>query len=136
MNKTTEPAALAGIETVATLHDDGYFTWHGPHTMENCHAGWEMKVCDAATVERLVQERDGWIDSAREFSDGLEYYRDQLDACARHIGLPCFTADDGGVHEEPLRAKVAEEVQRLVQERDQMEDGVTTALARALVAED
>lgn len=72
----------------------------------------------AATVEQLVRERDGWIDSAREFSTGMEYYRDQLDACARNIGLPCFTADDGGVHEEPLRAKVAEEVERLVQERD------------------
>ena len=61
-----------------------------------------------AELVAMTQERDGWISSAKEFSNGMEYYRGQLDACARHIGLPCFTADDGGVHPEPLRAKVAE----------------------------
>lgn len=117
MNKTTKPAALAGIEPVAGVVQE--YTGGTLALIRNKNT---VKVGDvlysAATVEQLVRERDGWIDSAREFSTGMEYYRDQLDACARHIGLPCFTADDGGVHEEPLRAKVAEEVERLVQERD------------------
>ena len=63
---------------------------------------------DTEELEALRKERDNWIESAKHFCNGMEYYRDQLDACARHIGLPCFTADDGGVHPEPLRAKVAE----------------------------
>ena len=129
MNKTTEPAALAGIEPVAVYEAD---TDHKQFLQDSEMAkGWRWyrkdfargaQLYSAATVERLMQERNGWIDSAREFSNGLEYYRDQLDACARHIGLPCFTADDGGVHEEPLRAKVAEEVGRLVQERDDLRE--------------
>ena len=115
MSKTTEPAALAGIE-------QQFAEWMRQEMPAGTVIGdpdwWVPRILKAATVEQLVRERDGWIDSAKHFSNGLEYYRGQLDACARHIGLPCFTADDGGVHEEPLRAKVAEEVGRLVQARD------------------
>lgn len=70
-------------------------------------------------ADRLQAERDIWIESAKEFCNGMEYYRDQIDKAARHIGLPCFTADDGGVHEEPLRAKVAEAVATLVAENEE-----------------
>lgn len=129
MNKTTEPAALAGIEPVAwQCNAKRRITTEYVYDKRSAKAAEELwnvtPLYSAATVEQLVRERNGWIDSAREFSNGLEYYRDQLDACARHIGLPCFTADDGGIHEEPLRAKVAEEVGRLVQERDKYKDSV------------
>jgi hypothetical protein len=46
------------------------------------------------------------------------YYVGLIEKAARHIGLPMFTADDNGVHPEPLNAKLPECVEQLVAERD------------------
>jgi len=61
MNKTTEPAALAGIEPVATVKiiehlPDGLQLVAIFHPPFNVADGY--KLYSAATVERLVQERD------------------------------------------------------------------------------
>lgn len=85
-NKTTEPAALAGIEPVA---------WYIAAATDNtpyqsyAHISWGSKPDDnihteplysAATVERLVQERDDCREAIQVLSSTLNQKQDQLAA--------------------------------------------------------
>jgi deoxycytidylate deaminase len=77
------------------------------------------KECNTLN-ERLNQatyERDAWEANAASYSRNTDYYRDIVDRCGRAIGIEAFTADDGGIHDTPLRAKVAELVEQLCVER-------------------
>ena len=56
MNKTTEPAALAGIEPVAEVLEGSSPRWI--ETVPWSKRPISTKLYSAATVERLVQERD------------------------------------------------------------------------------
>jgi hypothetical protein len=67
-----------------------------------------------ARIAELERERDAWKESANEFCNNQMYYIELIDKAARSIGLPMFTADDSGVHPEPLRAKLPECVEQLV----------------------
>ena len=93
MNKTTEPAALAGIEPVAWMHEkDGrYDVIHykvkelllraeGPiHRPIGKAAHYTLPLYSTATVERLVQERNQWgAKLLREMAD--EYAQGAKDA--------------------------------------------------------
>jgi hypothetical protein len=50
---------VAEQEPVATLHDDGYWTWKGTPPHESNYAGWRMEVyAHPAAVQRDEQERD------------------------------------------------------------------------------
>lgn len=89
--------------------------------VERLHVGGLQKPENdrcIALIERLAHERDGWIDSAKYFSNGMEYYRGLIDEAAKHIGIDMYTADDQGVHPEPLRAKLPECVEHLSAERE------------------
>lgn len=86
----------------------------------------------------LKQQRDelqhqlaGITDSAKHFSDGMKYYRGLIDEAAKSIGIAMYTADDQGVHPDPLRAKLPECVAELVQQRDEL----LTALERICEAD-
>ena len=51
-------------------------------------------------------ERDGWIESARQFSRNEDYYRGLLDQIGVTFGTPAYTSDDGSLQDAVLRAKV------------------------------
>lgn len=65
-----------------------------------------------------ARERDGWMESARHFSQGSEYYLNLLDSVGKTLGPRAFTADDGSLSDGVLRAKVPELVEELKRERD------------------
>lgn len=70
-------------------------------------------------IERLRRIALGWAEDCARHLRNEEYYRGLLDACAPHLGVEVYTQDDGGVVDEPLRAKVPDLVKRLaVRERD------------------
>jgi hypothetical protein len=60
------------------------------------------------TLEQAIAERDAWIESAAHFSRGEEYYRGLLDQIAGTLGPEAYTADDGSIHDSPVRAKLPE----------------------------
>lgn len=79
------------------------------------------------TIDNLKQQRDelqhqlaGMTDSAKHFSNGMEYYRGLIGEAAKSIGIAMYTADDQGVHPDPLYAKLPECVAELVQQRDDL----------------
>lgn len=66
---------------------------------------------------RLTRERDNWQESAAQFARNMEYYRGLVDRIGRAIGPEAYTADDGSVSEDALRAKVPELIERLLGNR-------------------
>lgn len=78
--------------------------------------GPSTKPCDCWNAEiaklraRVVElgENSHWEASARDFAKSADYYRGLVVECGKAIGTEAFTADDGGVHEEVLCAKVPE----------------------------
>ena len=60
------------------------------------------------TLEQAVAERNAWVESAAQFSRNEDYYRSLLDECAEAIGPAAYTADDGSISQDPLRAKIPE----------------------------
>jgi len=70
-------------------------------------------------IDNLRRAAIGWAGDCARHLQNEEYYRGLLDACAPHLGIDAYTQDDGGLMDEPLRAKVPELVKRLaVRERD------------------
>jgi hypothetical protein len=67
----------------------------------------------ATEAQGLQRELENWKDTAEQFARNVAYYRDIVDRCARALGSEAFTCDDGSVSESPLRAKVAELVEKL-----------------------
>lgn len=70
-------------------------------------------------IERLTRERQGWVDTAAELARNMEYYRGLMDRIGRAIGREAYTADDGSVSQDVLRAKVPEIIERVLSERAQ-----------------
>lgn len=92
----------------------------------------KLKVELAAANEHagnLLYERDAWKANAASYLGSMHWYQEQLDICARAIGVEAFTCDDGGKSDTPLRAKVAELVVRMCAERNpaqrMMNSGIT-----------
>jgi hypothetical protein len=65
-------------------------------------------------LEELTRSRDGWERAALQYSQGQEYYIGLLDQIANLLGPEAFTADDGGLHNSPIRAKLPEMIAKLV----------------------
>ena len=81
-----------------------------------------------AELTTMTQERDAWKNSAAEFCRNQQYYSGLIDQAAKHIGLSMYTADDQGVNEEPLRAKLPECVEAMTQDRDSLKIIASRAL--------
>ena len=95
---------------------------NGLNVAREMKAQSDMELVDARReLEAAKQERDGWIDSAKHFANGQTYYQNLIDQAAKSIGLPMYTADDAGVHQEPLRAKLPECVAALQAEKEALE---------------
>ena len=69
-------------------------------------------------IERLTHARTAWEDTARSYLKSMNWYQEQLDRCGRALGHEAYVSDDGSVQREPLRAKVAELVEKMCAERD------------------
>jgi hypothetical protein len=75
---------------------------------------WKAAALSAqARIAQLEAQRDGWQASAAQFHRNECYYRGLLDQIGEHLGPDAFTQDDGGLVDEPLRAKLPELVARL-----------------------
>lgn len=80
------------------------------------HAGKVMDVEFAESIARKLSEVSNWEESARLSLKGLEYYRGLVVKIGELFGDAAKTADDGGVHEGVLCAKVPELVEGLFNE--------------------
>lgn len=74
---------------------------------------------DEAQRERDASkyERDRWEETAAMYAKGQEWYQEQLDRCGRAVGGDVYMCDDGTKVTEPLRAKVAEMVEKICESR-------------------
>ena len=75
---------------------------------ENYDVATGMNLPIPDTIEKAVAERNGWINAAAMYCRNEEYYRKLVQEIGQMLGLDAFTADDGGVHEDVLCAKVPE----------------------------
>ena len=48
----------------------------------------------AATLEEVFAERDAWVESARHYAQGADYWRARFDDLRHNLGLRAFTAPD------------------------------------------
>lgn len=60
--------------------------------------------------------RSVWEASARRHAANVSYYTNLLDQIAERLGSEAYTADDGVLHDSPIRAKLPELVGQLVDE--------------------
>lgn len=74
----------------------------------NAKSAWEnTRTIDKARM-LAEQERENWIGTAKECSDGLEFYRDLLYRIGSLFGIAAKTSDDGSVQQDVLALKVPE----------------------------
>jgi len=97
----------------------------------------------SAEVERLTKDRDGWVESAKQYSNGLEFYRDLLCRVGNMFGVEARTSDDGSVQQDVLALKVPDLVYRAITERDfdrahieSLQNKIAQASADVVVLED
>jgi|15BtaG_2_1085339.scaffolds.fasta_scaffold00046_40 DNA-binding GntR family transcriptional regulator len=64
-------------------------------------------------VESLKEERDAWMETARQESRNRDYYRGLLEKTSSYLGVAIFTQDDRGISESPPLSKVPELVKDL-----------------------
>ena len=55
----------------------------------------------------------GWTETAKQCAGGMELYRNLLDECAKHLGEAAYTADDGKIHDTPIRLNIPALVAKL-----------------------
>lgn len=72
---------------------------------------WQSLVADLDAAKR---ERDAWIETAREYANGLEFYRGIVQQTGAHFGPAAYTSDDGSVQDSVLALKVPELAQQVV----------------------
>jgi hypothetical protein len=74
----------------------------------------------AQQLRRATEEGNGWKDSAAYFDRAQNFYRGLVDRCAVALGQEAFTADDGVTGDSPIRLKVPELVENLVEGRSHL----------------
>ena len=79
-------------------------------------AGYIQQLGRPANLEAAIAERDAWVESAAMFSRNEAYYSGLLDQIAASIGPAAYTADDGIVYGEPVRAKLPDLVAAMVRD--------------------
>ena len=71
-------------------------------------------VMDVELCKEFARVLDLWLEIAHQYARNEEFYRGLIDQCAEYIGEEAYTADDGTIHESPVRLKVPELVKQLV----------------------
>ena len=64
-------------------------------------------------LQRTEAERDGWVESARHFANGQEFYQGLVRQVGNLFGEVAYTSDDGSVQDDVLALKVPELVEAL-----------------------
>ncbi|MFA4974598.1 MAG: hypothetical protein WC683_18490 [bacterium] len=77
---------------------------------------------------KAEQERDCWLETAREESRNRDYYRGLVQQIGGMFGVAARTQDDGGIVEDVLCAKVPELVEALKREANEA-NGMLQAIA-------
>lgn len=85
----------------------------------------------ADQVNRMAKERDGWMNSAAEFSRGMDFYRGLVSGIGAQFGDVAYISNDGSKQQDVLCLKVPELVQALranlasiTAERDRMREAL------------
>jgi hypothetical protein len=73
-----------------------------------CDAETSHIEMNPALCEAVAKRIAAWMDTAAHMSRDAEFYRGILDDTARAIGHEAYVADDGSVHESPVRLKIPE----------------------------
>ena len=84
----------------------------------------EDQVIREDTVRKLSRVVACWMDTSALFSNNETYYRSLLNKCAENLGPvrpKVFVQDDGGIVDEPLRAKLPELVAELAKMAKRMD---------------
>ncbi len=78
-----------------------------------CDEETKGRVMDPVLCESVALRIAAWMSEAARFSRNEDFYRGLIDQCAKHLGQEAYTADDGKVHQDPIRLKVPELVAKL-----------------------
>lgn len=102
--------------TTAEIKSRGEFMDEARQIAAQCWCDEENagKVMDADLAESMARRLSGWMVMLAQSHKNTDYYVGLLDECAKHIGTPAYTADDGTVGDSPIRAKLPELVKQLV----------------------
>ena len=76
-------------------------------------------------MEELEKEQnltDNLVETAKNYANGVEYYRGLVDEIGKMLGDESYIADDGSRSDEILRAKVPELVSARIKEFDRIFD--------------
>lgn len=123
-----EPARLAaardagvreGIEMAAQWHDAQAVRYAGNRAqVDYLHREYASRIRSLspapAEPSAPVAPKDvpgtaaGWMETARHYAKGSEYYQSLLDQIGQMFGSAAYTSDDGSVQDSILRAKVPE----------------------------
>jgi len=87
---------------------------------------------DSRLAEVFASNLSRWLQSYAQESRNVAYYQGLIDKCGQQIGIAAYTADDGGVHDTVLRAKVPALIERLAADLATMTAERNDAFARAL----
>lgn len=107
---------LSGSAIQAELHIDEPVIQDVP---EIKHDSSNLAVIEALTNNLITinAQRDSWEQIAFEYAQNMGYYMGLLDQIAETLGPEAFTADDGGLHDSPIRAKLPEMIAELVRKQ-------------------
>lgn len=72
-------------------------------------------------VAGLEHEVSGWIESARHFSAGQDFYQGIVRRCGVALGPAAYTSDDGSVQDDVLALRVPELVEELVRPQNRFQ---------------
>ena len=83
----------------------------------------EVMMCAAWAIDRLRRERDAlkrtqvaWEETARQYADGMAFYRGVVQQTGELLGRAARTADDGSECDSVLALKVPELVEVVVRD--------------------
>ena len=78
-----------------------------------CDEETKHTVMDGVLAESVARRIAAWMEEAAQAYDGLTFYRDLVDECAKYLGPEVFISDDGSIQDSPIRLKVPELVAKL-----------------------
>jgi hypothetical protein len=70
-------------------------------------------VFDNNLARSIASRISAWMEDAARAQAGIDYYRGLVIRCGEALGAEAKTADDGGIHDTVLCAKVPELVEAL-----------------------
>jgi hypothetical protein len=81
-----------------------------------CNPETEKIEMDPILCEAVAHRIAVWMDTAAQNQRNTDYYRELLVKCGEATGRQAYIADDGGISEDVLCAKIPKLVRRLCQQ--------------------